>query len=107
QEMPLQKLRNARNFTQQRLADLLEINQSEISKIENRSGDGGASLRFALFSLMRSPSRSANLKSWSSNPLVKGTPPSTNLSYKGVDVPTSRRSPARSSSPGSADHSGN
>jgi transcriptional regulator with XRE-family HTH domain len=37
EEMPLQKLRNARSFTQQSLAKVLGVNQSEISKIENRT----------------------------------------------------------------------
>jgi hypothetical protein len=37
EEMPLQKLRSARNFTQQNLASVLKVNQSEISKIENRA----------------------------------------------------------------------
>jgi DNA-binding XRE family transcriptional regulator len=36
-EMPLQKLRSARNFTQQGLAKILDVNQSEISKIESRT----------------------------------------------------------------------
>src|SRR5277367_5963466 len=37
EEMPLNKLRNARNLTQQSLARALNVNQSEISKIENRA----------------------------------------------------------------------
>jgi transcriptional regulator with XRE-family HTH domain len=37
EEMPLQKLRNARSLTQQNLAKVLEVNQSEISKIESRT----------------------------------------------------------------------
>jgi DNA-binding XRE family transcriptional regulator len=37
EEMPLNKLRNARNLTQQSLAKALNVNQSEISKIENRT----------------------------------------------------------------------
>jgi DNA-binding XRE family transcriptional regulator len=37
QEMPLQKLRSARKLTQQNLAKVLDVNQSEISKIENRT----------------------------------------------------------------------
>ena len=36
-EMPLQKLRTARNYTQQNLAKTLQVSQSEISKIENRT----------------------------------------------------------------------
>ena len=36
-EMPLQKLRTARHFTQQNLAKALDVGQSEISKIENRT----------------------------------------------------------------------
>jgi len=36
-EMALNKLRNARNLTQQSLARALNVNQSEISKIENRA----------------------------------------------------------------------
>ncbi len=35
--MPLQKLRHARNFTQQGLAKVLKVTQSEVSKIENRT----------------------------------------------------------------------
>jgi transcriptional regulator with XRE-family HTH domain len=35
--MPLQKLRHARNFTQQGLAKVLRVTQSEVSKIENRA----------------------------------------------------------------------
>ena len=35
--MPLQKLRHARNFTQQGLAKVLKVTQSEVSKIENRA----------------------------------------------------------------------
>lgn len=37
EEMPLQKLRNARQFTQEGLAKALDVNQSEISKIEKRT----------------------------------------------------------------------
>jgi DNA-binding XRE family transcriptional regulator len=37
EEMPLNKLRNVRNLTQQNLAKALNVNQSEISKIENRA----------------------------------------------------------------------
>jgi transcriptional regulator with XRE-family HTH domain len=37
EEMPLNKLRNARNLTQQNLAKALNVNQSEISKIESRA----------------------------------------------------------------------
>lgn len=36
-EMPLNKLRSARNLTQQTLAKALDVSQSEISKIENRT----------------------------------------------------------------------
>lgn len=36
-EMPLQKLRAARQLTQENLATLLEVNQSEVSKIEHRA----------------------------------------------------------------------
>jgi transcriptional regulator with XRE-family HTH domain len=36
-EMPLQKLRHARQFTQEGLAKALDVNQSEISKIEKRA----------------------------------------------------------------------
>ena len=36
-EMPLQKLRAARELTQENLASLLEVNQSEVSKIEHRT----------------------------------------------------------------------
>lgn len=36
-EMPLQKLRAARELTQENLANLLEVNQSEVSKIEHRT----------------------------------------------------------------------
>jgi transcriptional regulator with XRE-family HTH domain len=37
EEMPLQKLRRARHLTQHNLAKILQVNQSEISKIENRT----------------------------------------------------------------------
>jgi DNA-binding XRE family transcriptional regulator len=37
EEMPLQKLRAAFHLTQQNLAKILHVNQSEISKIENRA----------------------------------------------------------------------
>ena len=37
EEMPLHALRSARELTQKELADVLEINQSEVSKIERRS----------------------------------------------------------------------
>lgn len=37
EEMPLNKLRNARKLTQQSLAKALNVNQSEVSKIENRA----------------------------------------------------------------------
>jgi len=37
EEMPLNKLRSARNLTQESLARVLNVNQSEISKIENRT----------------------------------------------------------------------
>lgn len=37
EEMPLQQLRAARKLTQQQMAALLEVNQSEISKIEKRA----------------------------------------------------------------------
>ena len=36
-EMPLQNLRAAREMTQQNLAKLLGVNQSEVSKIERRT----------------------------------------------------------------------
>jgi hypothetical protein len=36
-EMPLQQLRAAREFTQQQMAALLEVNQSEVSRIEKRT----------------------------------------------------------------------
>jgi transcriptional regulator with XRE-family HTH domain len=36
-EMPLQELRQAREFTQVQLAEILETSQSEISKIERRT----------------------------------------------------------------------
>jgi|SRR5580700_9403800 DNA-binding XRE family transcriptional regulator len=36
-EMPLQQLRAARELTQQQMAELLEVHQSEISKIERRT----------------------------------------------------------------------
>jgi transcriptional regulator with XRE-family HTH domain len=36
-EMPLQQLRAARELTQQQMAKLLEVNQSEVSKIEKRT----------------------------------------------------------------------
>lgn len=36
-EMPLQQLRAARKLTQQQMAELLEVHQSEISKIEKRT----------------------------------------------------------------------
>jgi DNA-binding XRE family transcriptional regulator len=36
-EMPLRKLRAARELTQENLANLLEVNQSEVSKIEHRT----------------------------------------------------------------------
>jgi transcriptional regulator with XRE-family HTH domain len=37
EEMPLQKLRAARSLTQENLARILNVNQSEVSKIENRA----------------------------------------------------------------------
>jgi DNA-binding XRE family transcriptional regulator len=37
EEMPLQKLRAARDLTQESLAKVLEVSQSEISKIEKRT----------------------------------------------------------------------
>jgi DNA-binding XRE family transcriptional regulator len=37
EEMPLQQLRAARELTQQQMATLLEVNQSEISKLEKRA----------------------------------------------------------------------
>ena len=37
EEMPLQRLRRARQLTQQNLAKILQVNQSEISKIESRA----------------------------------------------------------------------
>jgi DNA-binding XRE family transcriptional regulator len=36
-DMPLQQLRAARELTQQQMAELLEVHQSEISKIEKRT----------------------------------------------------------------------
>jgi len=36
-EMPLRQLRAARELTQQQMASLLEVNQSEVSKIEKRT----------------------------------------------------------------------
>ena len=37
EEMPLQQLRNARQMTQTRLAELLEMDQGNISKLEKRT----------------------------------------------------------------------
>lgn len=37
EEMPLQQLRNAREMTQTRLAELLEMDQGNISKLEKRT----------------------------------------------------------------------
>jgi transcriptional regulator with XRE-family HTH domain len=37
EEMPLQRLRRARQLTQQNLAKILHVSQSEISKIESRT----------------------------------------------------------------------
>jgi hypothetical protein len=37
EEMPLRQLRAARAFTQARLANILQVNQSEVSKIERRT----------------------------------------------------------------------
>jgi DNA-binding XRE family transcriptional regulator len=37
EEMPLQQLRNARQMTQTRLAELLEMDQGNISKLEQRT----------------------------------------------------------------------
>lgn len=37
EEMPLTELRAARNLTQQRLADILQVNQAAISKMERRA----------------------------------------------------------------------
>jgi len=37
EEMPLHQLRVARDLTQQQMAELLEINQSEVSRIEKRT----------------------------------------------------------------------
>lgn len=36
-EMPLAELREARNLTQQHLADLLKVNQAAVSKMERRA----------------------------------------------------------------------
>jgi DNA-binding XRE family transcriptional regulator len=36
-EMPLQQLRAARDFTQHQMAALLDVNQSEVSRIEKRT----------------------------------------------------------------------
>lgn len=36
-EMPLDELRRAREFSQARLAEILEVAQSEVSKIEHRT----------------------------------------------------------------------
>lgn len=36
-EMPLQQLRNARQLTQTRLAELLEMDQGNVSKLEQRT----------------------------------------------------------------------
>jgi len=36
-EMPLQQLRNAREMTQTRLAELLEMDQGNVSKLEQRT----------------------------------------------------------------------
>ena len=36
-EMPLHQLRSARELTQQQMAALLEVNQSEVSRIEKRT----------------------------------------------------------------------
>jgi len=37
EEMPLQQLRNAREMTQARLAEILEMDQGNISKLEKRT----------------------------------------------------------------------
>ena len=37
EEMPLQQLRNARQMTQTRLAELLEMDQGNVSKLEQRT----------------------------------------------------------------------
>lgn len=37
EEMPLQQLRNAREMTQARLAEMLEMDQGNISKLEKRT----------------------------------------------------------------------
>jgi DNA-binding XRE family transcriptional regulator len=37
EEMPLRRLRAARNLTQENLAKILQVRQSEVSKIERRA----------------------------------------------------------------------
>ena len=73
-EMPLQQLRAARKLTQQQMAELLEVHQSEISKIEKRTdmylstlasyvkAMGGTLELHVVFPLKGSLSESINLK---------------------------------------------
>ena len=75
EELPLQALRQARDLTQKNLAEVLEIEQSEVSKIERRTDMYVSTLRRFIQAMggqleIRAvfPDRSVRIKSFSENP---------------------------------------